>query len=339
MIVAATNIFSKDDQTLMNVLGVTTKYVTEKELNDYNRWAPNQPVIYRHHHPASLKPGEIVGNILTSDIVDVVDKEDGETYKGLNLVAQMMDYTPTQQRVIEYAFLKQGEKDPIKMSIGKQTYGKKGEEPLAGRPFEFSLTDIPVCEECEAGDVIMGDKEEARINELKSALDEAVILNKQLEAKVGKFEQDKVTETKTFEDNLQEQITKITDVYESKFAESAEKIKSMSKLLEKARRDPILADIAKLENDDMLVEIYSEKDTEWLEKRRDYLVKNKPKRAMPFTKRMEESQAGADTDILEFRRSVTEKLSSIDPRLAKILQGGHMSDAERHAIGGDKNGK
>jgi len=340
MIEATTEVFAKDDQVFMNILGVTTKYVTETELKDYNRWAPNQPVIYRHHHPASLIPGEMVGNILSSEIVDVVDEVDEKTYQGLNLVAQMMNYTPTQQKLIEYAMLKQEEDDPIKMSIGKQTYGKKGQEPIAGRPFEFSLTDIPVCEECATGDINMGEKEEARISELKSALDEAVILNKQLEAKVGKFEVDQEAVTKTFEEKMQEQITKITEVYETKFVESAIKYEALEQKFEQAKRNPILADIRLLETDTMLVdEVYSKQDTEWLEKRLTFLQKNKPKKAMPFTKRMEESQANAETDILEFRQAITDRLSNIDPRLARMLQGGKMTDAERHAIGGDKNGK
>lgn len=344
MIEATTSCFSKDGKTYLKILGVTTKYVTQLELEDYNRYAVNHNVVYRHQHPSSIVPGEIYGTIIKSDIVDVIDDKDNKTYQGQEVVVEMLEYTPKQQKVVEYAKLMQENGTPIGMSIAKQAYGPKDGPPVAARAFEWSLTNIPFCEECEAVDITMEKEErEARILELEKALNESVELNKAMEAQVGKFEADaekvKVeaeAKTQSFEEEMRSELKKLNSAYEVKFEDATKELKvelqAVQEQLEQAKREPILAEIAKYEEDAWQIEhVYNVMTTDKLEERLAWLVANKTVPVHPRTARMEGRRGGTSIDAkkAKFLEAMNKKMEEISPLLAKSLKGESLSDAER----------
>jgi len=149
----STKILETKDGMRIKALGVTDKYVKTEILKPLADRSVNMPIIYRHIHPSSPAKGQILGLVEKATVVDVDDKT-----KGIEIEARMLEYTDYQKKAVEYISTKEKLNDPIKISVGFQQYGNE-EKILDAIPFEWSLTSIPVCEECATEVITMEEKE------------------------------------------------------------------------------------------------------------------------------------------------------------------------------------
>ncbi len=277
------------DKVIIRGVAAMNKYLEYSEdiWKNVVRFSPNQSLIYRHIHPASPGNGTILGNMISVKSVMLKDNE-GKDVRGLEYEAEMMSNTPYQQKAVEYVKKKQFE-SPIGISIGVQEY-KKNQLVLDARPYEFSLTHIPVCEECLNSEVItMGnDKKEQTVEELKLALDESVKKNADFEAKLKGFEQS----DKKFEDRIKEFADSITKKYEAELTNAMKQIEITNKKLEQAEKQPIIDELVKLEIDEELTkEFYPSRSKAQLVERLTKLKKTKAPAIV--TKTLEQSRIEA----------------------------------------------
>jgi hypothetical protein len=296
-----------DKRIIIKGIAAMNKYLgySDEVWKNVVLFSPNQSLIYRHIHPASPAEGVILGNMLTVKDVLLKDSE-GKDIRGLEYEALMMNNTLYQQKAVEYVKRKQLE-SPIGVSIGVQEYKNK-DLILDARPYEFSLTHIPVCEECLNTEVIsMVDKKEQTTDELKLALDEAVKKNADLEVKLRGFEQSE----KKLEDKIKEVAEGISKKYETEITNVMKLLEDSRKKLEQAEKQPIIDELVKLEGDEELTkEFYPSRSKIQLTER---LIKLKKTKAPAIvTKTLEQSRIdalGAEDTIKqmeEFRKKRAE---------------------------------
>jgi len=344
MVQATTSVFEKDGKFTIRAIGITTKYLTPIEVENIYKYSVNQHITYRHKHPSQGK-GEILGTVTKAEMVEVTDK-DGKKYDGVELEADMLDYTANQKNSIEYVKLKQDTEDPVKLSIGTMSFGDSGKAPIDSRPYEYTLTDHPVCKECRIIDINMTDEDEARISELKTSLDAAVGLNTKYETKIATLET-KITDfkskleleagkvdavNKSFEDTLQEKLEAVNKVYEAKFESTAKELEDVKTELDQAKKSPIIAEIFELEQDEMARDgWYANMSFEDLNKRLEHVKKNTPV-IKPFVRNA--AKPRVSDKVAAYKESINKALEEADPMLKKILRGPGLTPGERQQMRG-----
>lgn len=297
-----------DKRVIIRGTAAMNKYLdySDEVWKNVVRFSPNLPLIYRHIHPASPGNGSILGNMLSVKTVMVKDKEGKDTL-ALEYEAELMSNTPYQQKAVDYVKKKQLE-SPIGISIGVQEY-KKNQLVLDARPYEYSLTHIPVCEECLNTEVVtMGnDKKELTLEELKLALDESVKKNVDLETKLRGFEQS----DKKLEDKIREVADAVSKKYEVEMTTMLKQLEDSRKKLEQAEKQPIIDELVKLEGDDELSkEFYPSRSKSQLVERLAKLRKNKAPTIV--TKTLEQSRIDAlGADDEKVRNEIIEKRAKI----------------------------
>jgi nitrogen fixation-related uncharacterized protein len=267
-------IFEKEGKMYITARVASAKDLGQKRLEMLNKYAVNQPLLYRHVHPEANEKATVMGRAVGSEIVE----EEGE--KVMNATFELFNKTKDQQTHVEYCKASIAANKPIGFSPGWEQYGDEM-NPSEMQVYEFSTTHIPYCDSCRAKKVyVMEDKEkqeyEAKLAELRKALDTVVGKNKQ------------------YEDEKKALAESIKMEYEKKFAEELAKTnKEMEKMKEDlrvAKIEPIVQKIVKIEGDfykPFLMTLDEKKLTEHYE-----AIKNKAPPAA-VTETMEESQKRA----------------------------------------------
>lgn len=313
--------FSKGDRVTFKALGVTDKYVSPNIIDSLLKHSINQPLIYRHVHPSSPGEGQILGTIIGAN------KVDADGHQGIEIEAEMLQYTDYQRDAVDYVIKKQ-ESDPIKISIGMQEFGEAGKEPIDARPFEYSLTDIPVCEECATFEVKLMEKDEATASELKIALDKAYEENKKLTAKLENIEKQTGAAQKTLEDSITAAVATVRNEYSGQITKLQTTVDALTSQLDKAKRQPIIDEIVKREKDPELVPFYEKQPIEWLQARLEKKRKDTPPTIV--TQTLQESQMQAtDVEMEQKLRETVKKRIMENPTLSKIIFGRGLDDSER----------
>ena len=310
---ASVSKFEDGDSIRITAKGVSDKVVSPEIIDSLTKYSVNQPILYRHVHPSSPGEGEILGTIVRAEKVQT----DDEQY--IEFEAEMLNYTESQRQAIELIKLRYEAGDPMGVSIGFQEFRRNGES-LDARPFEYSLTHIPFCDDCGVSEVITMEKNEyeTKLAELQSALDKAKNKNTELETKISTFE----SKTKTLEDKIMEKMTqKFEDeikVLNTKLEESEAKAK---KAILEARLAPIKVELFKLEGDEQLRDhLYPALSEEQLTERLEKIRKKRPPTIV--TKTMEESRADASTEAIKAeKRAEVKKLLYEDPEIKSLLDG------------------
>jgi len=270
-------VFEKEGKTYITARVASASVMGEKRLELLNKYAVNQPLIYRHVHPEANSNVSVMGRALKSEIV----VEDNE--KVMNATFELFKNTKDQQTHVEYCKTSIAANKPIGFSPGWEQYGDEM-NPTDMQVYEFSTTHIPYCDSCRAKEVYtMEDKEkqeyEAKMAELRKALDTMAGKNKQ------------------YEDDKKALIDSVKNEYESKFKGVLEDMAKSNKEMEKLKEDlrvakiePIVQKIVKIEGDfykPFLMGQDEKKLTEHYE-----AIKNKAPPAA-VTETMEESQKKA----------------------------------------------
>lgn len=226
-------IFEKEGKMYITARVASIKDLGQKRLEMLNKYAVNQPLLYRHVHPEANEKATVMGRAVGSEIVE----EEGE--KVMNATFELFNKTKDQQTHVEYCKASIAANKPIGFSPGWEQYGDEM-NPSEMQVYEFSTTHIPHCDSCRAKKVyVMEDKDkqeyEAKLAELRKALDTVVGKNKQ------------------YEDEKKALAESIKMEYEKKFAEELAKTnKEMEKMKEDlrvAKIEPIVQKIVKIEGD------------------------------------------------------------------------------------------
>lgn len=264
------------EDNIIEFIAVTEKYVPKEILPNLAKWGVNQPIIYRHEHPAKGWGGQILGRTIKAKVVEI---DDLAVLKGK---AQMFNNTEMQRMALEYIGLMEEEKTPIQISIGYQEFLSEG-KVVDAQIYEYSLTHIPVCKECvvSIGETEMEEtkqkeledkisKGENTINELQEALDSMSGKNKnltdsntELETKIHEYEEKYVAQ----KDEVSKLNTRVQELEDGmRFATIKPKVDEIVKLYE----DPDLYTYFKAKS--------LEKDGEtWLDKK----LEEKKKKSHP----------------------------------------------------------
>jgi hypothetical protein len=296
----------------IKALGVTDSHVDPSILPNLMKYSVNQPLVYRHVHPASPAKGEMLGTIIGSKLTE--DKH------GIEIEAELMQYTDYQKKAAEYITLKQKSGSPTKISIGFQQYTTGDGKSIDGRPFEYSITDIPVCEECNVqGVTTMNEKEyEAKLTELQGSLNQMKTTNDDLTAKLATAN---TATTAKFEKSITDAVTAVKKEFEDKVSSLNEMLEKEKKMRVMAEKEPILAEFRKYEKDEEYIKWLGETKT-----KEEIATKLKAKKASNplniVTETMEQSRikAGITTDEVDIRNKIMEKIKA-DPVLNDAILG------------------
>lgn len=307
-------------------IGVLDGYVETTILESLTKYSPNQSVLYRHVHPSGLGEGEIFGNISTANLEDI--DVNGIKKKGIVLEGELMEYTENQKALKELLELKESKGENLKISIGFQEFTSNG-KAVDARPFEYSITPYPVCKECEVKTMV---NEDARIKELEDLLNEAKNRENDLKAKVNKFESEnaklKDVNTKSLEDKINEIVSKVTKEYEDKYIKVTSELEETKKKLDLAEKEPILAEIAKFEDDaDVMSYLSTLPKAKLMEK-----LEKKRKSTSPsiVTQTMEQSRNIGKDEIAEAKRKLYEAIRK-DTDLNEAIYG-KVPDTKRFGL-------
>jgi len=236
---------------------VTDKYVTDKELGEINKWFMNQPVVYRHDHPAKGDGGSIYGRVVESEIIEKEDKTKSLRFKSL-----MKQDLQKHKDLITLAEKQQEMEKPIRYSIAFTSHPKTSAEV-----YELAITNDPVCKECENTNIMeentMGKEKVEEIPEVnlekEIAKRDAVIadLQKNFEASIDfkkEFEA-KDEELKTLEKELKEK-TEVLEESKEIFKAYESRITQLESKADLAERAPYVEKIFVLENSAIMKERY-----------------------------------------------------------------------------------
>ena len=310
---ASVSKFEAGEKTRITAKGASDKFVSPEIMDSLANHSVNMPILYRHVHPSSPAEGEILGTIVRAEKITT----DEEQY--IEFEAEMLNYTETQKKAVELLQTRYEAGDPMGVSIGYQEYRFEG-NPVDARPFEYSLTHIPFCDDCGVSEVITMEKSEyeTKIAELQEALDKAKADNDVLESKIGKFE----SKTKELEDTIIEKVSKKYEADIKALTKSLEEKDAEAKrLILEARLAPIKAELFRLEGDEEIRDhLYPHLDEEQLTNRLERKRKETPPTIV--TKTMEESRSDATTEsIKREKRAEVNKLLMEDPEIRDLLQG------------------
>jgi len=299
-------IFEKEGKTYIKGRAVSEKDVGIKRLEMFNKYAVNQPLLYRHVHPEANEKANVFGRIVESKIVE----DAGNHYQ--EIVAELFDKTKAQRNHVEYCKATIAAGKPVGFSPGWEQYGDEN-SPSEMQVYEYSTTYIPHCDSCRATKVFkMEDKEkqeyEAKIAELQTALNEIVGKNKTYEA-----------EKKQYEDKVKATVESIHKEYEAKFTSLTEEIVKSNKAMELikeearvARIEPTIQKIAKIQKTQAFVSDMRKWDEKKINETYEELRKLSPPEA--YTETMEEAQHKAQEmssktkELEDFRKRMDEKM-------------------------------
>lgn len=274
---ASVTLNESSGKTIIHAIGALSDYIGENLMDELIRYSPNQPLLYRHNHPSSIGNGEILGTIIAAEKTEV----NGAT--AIDITAELMDLTQYQKDAIAFVTKLHEAKQDISISIGFQQFGD-----LAARPFEYSLTEIPVCKECVTYSVVkMEEKDElqATISELRDTLNKVLEEKKALESKMKTMEA-----PETVDARVQQVVDVISKKYEDKLEAQSVQLERLEKELELSKKQPIISKIFELEQDEQLVDLlYSNMSVEDLTKRLEMVKKKQPVMQVQ-TERMEQSK-------------------------------------------------
>jgi len=190
----------------------------------------------------------------------------------------------------------------------------------------------------------MEDKDKAILAELKASLDTALDINKKrdvtintLEDKIKAMEADTESHTQKFEQTLNSSVETVSKKYEDKLVEVTKRLEAAETELLEQKKAPLIAEIFELEDDeDARDNWYPTLSIKRLEDRRDYVKAHAVPKTMPLIKRFEDTQRDVNGKVAEYKASVIKNLEKANPALARILQGGDLTAAERADIGGSR---
>jgi len=305
--------FEVGDSIRITAKGVSDRFISPNIIDSLTKYSVNQPILYRHVHPSSIGEGEILGTIVRAEKIQT----DVEQY--IEFEAEMLNYTDTQKKAIELIKIRYEAGDPMGVSIGFQQFGNAG-NPVDARPFEYSLTHIPFCDDCGVSEVITMEQEEyeTKLAELQKSLDKAKNKNRELESQVNKFE----SKTKDIETRIMETMTAKYEETVLALNKKLEETKAESeRLVLEAKLAPIKADLFKLEGDEELRDaLYPNLGEEQLIARLERKRKETPPTIV--TRTMEESRADASTETIKNeKRAEVRKLLMEDDEIKELLNG------------------
>lgn len=320
---AEVNVQMENDKVYFVGEACTDDYVSLQELEDINQYFVNQPVIYRHDHPAKEKGGSIYGRVVESEIIE---KENGT--HALQFKSLMKQTLQKHKDLIGMAETQQELGKPIRYSVGflSTNLENKSEADV----YEVSITNDPVCEECENVNImeketmpkdkvevqeekeavpkVESDKKEVIISELQNKFEESIDFRKELEkqnselaVKVANYEQ-VIGESKV-----------VMEKYSARLAE-------LEKKADTAERTPKVEKIFALERNELMRERYMnptlwtvEQLVEQYEKIKD-LNKNKINARSATTRTLEQSRhklmhSDGEQETNEFEERIKGKMS------------------------------
>ena len=305
-IIASTKVFEEKGKVFIRALAASGKYLTPDQIPVLTKYSVNQPLIYRHIHPSSPAQGQILGTVVEAKQVEF------EGLPAVEIIGEMMQITDYQQKAVEYIRLKQDTDEPVGVSIGLQSFGVEGENPVTSRPFEYSFTSIPVCDECITYEVNTSMKEKdiadakqaeleavikgnvQKIAELEATLNGKVDENKSLKSKIGVLEKAPPADEIAVKDAINEAAKAIKSQYEDEMKAVKADLKATNQKLEAAEKKPHIDKLIALEKDDDLVEWYNGKSVEFLTAR--YEKKKKERKSSIVTQTLNEAGEEVEDD-------------------------------------------
>ena len=251
---AEINVQLEDEKVWFVGEAVTDKYINFKQLEKINEDFVNQAVIYRHDHPSKGKGGSIYGRVKESEIVE---KEDGT--HAIKFKSLMRQDLQKHKDLIGLAQTQQKLGKPIGYSVGFLDSDSKETAEI----YEVSVTNKPVCEECENLFIMEKEKmtkEEKNLEvdkdkelikkeviKLQNKFEESIDFKKEFEKK-DKEASDLKTELEA-KDSLITESKEVLKLYESRITE-------LEKRADVATRTPIVEKIYALERNEMMKERY-----------------------------------------------------------------------------------
>ena len=257
----------KDSGLEVQFIGLTNEYVEDYVVENSVKYGVNQPVLYRHVHPTTGK-GFITGRITDVKLESIEGgKADGGTLLRALPTAKFHNYNENQTNVIDYVKKKEELGDPIKWSVAFENFKTASDIGM----YEWSITDIPVCEECattnveqlELEDMINMAKEEvkeevkelegdaklrAEVQELKLALDKTVGKVTSLE----KTNADLTTKLEATETKADTEVKEMEDKSKAEIVSMESRIVELEKEIVIGKKVPLISRIYELEQDEVM---------------------------------------------------------------------------------------
>jgi len=319
------NVKMENDDIFFVGEACTDEYVTLKQLEDINSVFVNQPVIYRHDHPAKEKGGSIYGRVVESEIIE---KENGA--HALKFKSKMKQTLKKHKDLISMAETQQKMGKPIRYSVGFLATDKDADV------YEVSITNDPVCEECENINILEKEKMPNKKPEVQEEVDETEVAKRDviISEMQNKFEEsiDFKKELEKENGDLRDKVTKYEKILgESKveFEKTFSRLKELERKVDLAERSPKIEKIFALERNPMMRERYMNSNLwsiEELEKQYETVIglnKNKIQARQATTRTLEQSRyklMDSDRDeaqeISEFESKMKSKMS---PELKKAM--------------------
>ena len=307
------------EDNIIEFIAVTEQYVPKDILPNLAAWGEKQPIIYRHEHPAKGWGGQILGRSIKAEVIEF------ENITALKGKAKLFDNTNMQKMALEYIQKKQDEGNPIQISIGYQEFYKDG-KVVDAQIYEYSLTHIPVCEECV---VSIGELEmdETKQKELEDKLAKAVSTSDEMKDALDKMS----GKTKELETKVASKDAKIKE-YEEKYVAQKDEVSKLttriSELEDNMRFAPLKLKVQAVTDSYGDPELFTyfktkaleqEKPEEWLDKK----LESRKTHAVPAVqtqtiKELEQEVAGetqTTVSLLEKRQAINS-----DPSLSDSMK-------------------
>lgn len=251
------NVSMENDDVFFVGEACTDDYVSLKQLEDINDVFINHPVVYRHDHPAKGKGGSIYGRVVESTIIE---KENGT--HALQFKSKMKQTLTKHKDLISMAETQQELGKPVRYSVG--FLSTKTKDVDEADVYEVSITNDPVCEECE--NLTIMEKETMPNDEVKAQTDKELSKkNAKLEVTVSELQR-KFEESIDFRKELEKKNTDLTTKvaeYEQLIGESkgvmeqySAKLNELEKKVDSAERKPIVDKIFALERNELMKDRY-----------------------------------------------------------------------------------
>ena len=240
----------------------TDEYVSLKQLEDINKYFVNQPVVYRHDHPAKGDGGSVYGRVVESEIVE---KENG--VHSLKFKSKMKQTLKKHKDLIKLAQTQQELGKPIGYSVG--FLATKCDKVDEADVYEVSVTNDPVCETCENLKIMEKEdmpskdgkvpkvevntekevkpkvtKNKADVKELQKKFEESINFTKKLEKK-----NEELVEKNANLEKLIGESKNVMEKYSTRLAE-------LEKKADQAERGPIIEKIFALERNELMKDRY-----------------------------------------------------------------------------------
>jgi len=298
----------EDGDMLVKARTLHNSFLPEPWLSRLAKDSINQRILWRHRDPEGDDAGHIFGRVLTADVK-------GDFIESYLRIFGGPEDSPEKnlQNLIKLKF---EDNDPIGISKGFIKYYNKNGEIRRVTSLEDSITYIPQCKSCKTIEVKMEMDEKELKAQIKKLQNELNASKMELENKDNSLKEyeDKV---KGFESKIEEFEAKVKvketekETLEDKLVGLSDKVKNLTEKLEYEGKKPLIEEIHKYEQDDMLLDIYKSWDVKKLEER---LTKVKEKYSEPQIK---------VTTLEEQRKIALEKEDKLDVG-NKVFRGADM---------------